>query len=119
MFLKSFREAVVVLVLIILVIFFPIPSSSSSSSSSSGSCRRSTSAASERSKGPELGHSGCVLLMSNGTPHPFAKAGAPDEMLATCSNPVINFEYGECVAFWVLAKSQPTASIWKGVLVHK
>src|SRR5438128_6499587 len=46
----------------------PSPSSSSSSSASSGSCRRRTSAAIDRSEGSESGHSGCILLMFNGTP---------------------------------------------------
>jgi len=46
----------------------PSPSSSSSSSSSSGSWRSRTSAATDRSERPELGHSGCILLISNGSP---------------------------------------------------
>ncbi len=45
-----------------------LPSSCSSSSSSSGSCRRRISEATEWSEEAESGHSGCILLMSNGTP---------------------------------------------------
>ena len=53
----------------------PSPSSSSSSSSSSGSWRRSTAAATDRSGWSEAGHSGCILLMPNGTPRtPWANA---------------------------------------------
>jgi hypothetical protein len=43
----------------------------SSSSSSSGSCRRRTSAATDRSEGSASEHSGCILLMFNGTPRSF------------------------------------------------
>src|SRR5580700_8678404 len=46
----------------------PSPSSSSSPSSSAGSCRKRTWAATDRSEGSESGHSGCILLMSDGTP---------------------------------------------------
>ena len=46
----------------------PLPSSCSSSSSASGSCRRRISEGTESSEESESGHSGCILLMSNGTP---------------------------------------------------
>ena len=43
-------------------------------------------------------------------------AGAPDEMLATCSNRVSQLRTWRMCCLLGL---QPTTSIWKGVLVHK